>query len=144
MGGPARRPRPRPAPFTKVPGARGQEGPSSSPWRVVRLELVSLLKYKNPVAYVSKYLPQMNELQDASTRPLDEFELASLERLKPSADVVVDEQPDRIRMLGSLRASQSCMGCHSVKRGDLLGALTYEIVPARPARRKAQLSSPNS
>ena len=114
-------------------------------WKIIRLELVSLLKHDTPVAYVSKNLPQMDELRDASTRPLDPFEQRSLASLRSDEDVMIDETPDRIQMLGSLRASKSCLECHSVRRGDLLGALTYELVPANPTRKKAvQISPPSS
>jgi hypothetical protein len=109
------------------------------------LELVSLLKHRNPVAYISKHLPQMDELRDAPTRALEAFERQSLEQLKSEEDVVIDETADRIRMVGSLRAAKNCLDCHSVQRGELLGALTYELVPAKKTRKKAaSASSPSS
>jgi len=43
-----------------------------------------------------------------------------------------DDAPNRIRMVGSLRAGKDCMECHSVRRGELLGAFSYELVPVRP------------
>ncbi len=45
---------------------------------------------------------------------------------------MIADSPDQIRMVGSLRASQNCLDCHSVRRGELLGALTYELIPVRP------------
>ena len=43
-------------------------------WAVVRLELVSLLKHKGPVAYVSGVLPNMEDADRAETRPLNPSE----------------------------------------------------------------------
>jgi hypothetical protein len=50
--------------------------------------------------------------------------------LQSDEDVVIDESVDHIRMVGSLRAAKSCLACHSVHRGDLLGAFTYELTVA--------------
>lgn len=44
---------------------------------------------------------------------------------------MIEESPDRLRMLGSLRTTKQCIECHSVRRGELLGALTYELVPEK-------------
>jgi hypothetical protein len=131
--------------FTKIPELSIARDQSPAAWKVVRLELVSLLKHRNPVAYISKHLPQMDELRDAPTRALEAFERQSLEQLKSEEDVVIDETADRIRMVGSLRAAKNCLDCHSVQRGELLGALTYELVPAKKTRKKAaSASSPSS
>ena len=100
-------------------------------FQLVRLELVSLLKHETPVAYVSKHLPQMDELRDAPTRPLDDFERHALDRLRSDEDLVIDDAPNRIRMVGSLRAGKDCMECHSVRRGELLGAFSYELIGGR-------------
>jgi hypothetical protein len=119
--------------FLAVPQVPDKE-PATSPWQVVRLELVSLLKHETPVAYVSEYLPQMDKLKDAATRPLSGFERTALDRLRTAEDLVIDESPNRIRMLGSLRAGKNCLECHSVQRGELLGAFSYELVPEQPIR----------
>jgi hypothetical protein len=130
--------------FSRMPefDAYRQKNPA---WQIARLELVSLLKHEVPLAYVSKNLPQMDELRDAPIRPLEEFERTALDRLKSDEDVVIDESPDRMRMIGSLRAAKDCLKCHSVQRGELLGALTYELVPVRPRRKMARpLITPSS
>jgi len=58
---------------------------------------------------------------------------------------MIDDSADRIRMVGSLRAAKNCLDCHSVQRGELLGAQTYEIVPVRPThKREPQVSPPSS
>ncbi len=96
-------------------------------WSITRLELVSLLKHNEPRVYVSKELPRLAELKDVPTRPLDEFENASLKELWHDEDIIIVEEPQRIRMLGSLRAQQTCLDCHSVELGQLLGAFSYEL-----------------
>jgi hypothetical protein len=78
--------------------------------------------------YVSKHLPQMNELRDAPTRPLVEFEATALTQLQAGEDLVTRATPNRIEMLGSLRAMQQCLDCHQVQRGELLGAFSYELI----------------
>jgi hypothetical protein len=125
--------------FTTMPQLSEQRDQPPSSWKIVRLELVSLLKHETPVAYLSKNLPQMDELKTAPIRPLDPFEQRSLAGLRSDKDILIDETPDRIRMVGSLRASKTCLECHSVRRGDLLGALTYELVPSKPVRKNAAL-----
>ena len=112
--------------FTQMPK------PAADPdrrWELARLELIGLLKYDRPKAYVLEFLPRLDELGEAATRDVSEFEAAALERLKTQEDLVIDEAPERIRMVGSLRAGKDCLECHSVRRGELIGALSYEIVP---------------
>jgi hypothetical protein len=114
----------------------------SSRWQIIGVELVSLLKHAAPGVYLSKNLPRMDELIDAPTRPLDSFETQSLEKLRAGEEIVVERQRDELRMLGSLRAARQCTECHSVSRGDLLGAFTYRLrregaarpQPAQPAK----------
>src|SRR5262249_61836230 len=98
-------------------------------WAVERLELVGLLKYEEPVVYLSDYLPRMDELRDAPTRPLDAFEQEALAALRGGQDLMVQDGPDRMRMLGSLRAAKQCLRCHRVEHGELLGAFSYRLVP---------------
>jgi hypothetical protein len=117
--------------FMKMPDLGSRDEPKAK-WEIVRLELISLLKHKVPVAYQSKYLPKMDELREAPTRPLNQFEQQALPRLRSDEDLAVEETRDRIRMVGSLRAGKDCLSCHSVRRGELLGAFSYELVPMTP------------
>jgi hypothetical protein len=118
--------------FLSAPRLSEKE-PAKVAWQVARLELVSLLKHETPVAYVSEYLPQMEQLKHAPTRALSGFERGAVERLRADEDLVIDEGPQRIRMVGSLRAGKNCLECHSVQRGELLGAFSYELVPEHSA-----------
>ncbi|HVU89715.1 MAG TPA: hypothetical protein VHD36_20465 [Pirellulales bacterium] len=97
-----------------------------------RVELVSLLKFSEPRVYVSDYLPAMDELRDAPTRPLDAFEQQGLAALKNGEDIVSEDKPPTIRALGALRALKQCLQCHTVEEGRLLGAFSYRWGPAKP------------
>lgn len=98
-------------------------------WRITKLELVSLLKHKTPQVYQEESLPNLETMPSAEipTRDLNSFERKALHFIQQGEDVVIDEQPDHIRMLGSLRAVGECLQCHDVPEKTLLGAFTYEL-----------------
>ena len=91
--------------------------PADAVWLLRSLELVSLLKHDSPVVYVSSYLPNMEKLANVETRPLQPFENASLPRLEFDEDLVIAARTNEIRLLGSIRASASCLKCHEVEIG---------------------------
>lgn len=106
--------------------------PATERWQISRLELVSLLKHESSAVYVSADLPAMDELADVPTRALDEFEEGALPRLYTEEDVVIDSELNEIRMLGALRANSTCLECHQVRRGELLGAFSYVLHRVEP------------
>jgi hypothetical protein len=114
--------------FATLPHSFSQ-GNSNGYWQVVRMELVSLLRHDEPRVYVAHVLPQMDELADVPHRPLNTFEQSALPELTTNEDIIVDLRPDRIQMLGAIRAGKKCLDCHTGQRGDLLGAFSYEIAP---------------
>ena len=71
-------------------------------WQVTRLELVSLMRHAEPRVYVAASLPEMDKLADVPNRPLNTFEQNALTQLIAQEDVVANQQPDRIEMLGAL------------------------------------------
>lgn len=111
--------------FTEVPRPRGN-------WSVATVELVGLLLQPEPVAYVSENLPRMEELRQAPTRKLDEFEKAGLNSLEHGEDLFTAETPSGMRMLGSIRATKQCLQCHDGERGRLLGAFSYWLREGKP------------
>ncbi len=113
------------------PGLTGADDDKQS-WQIARLELVSLLKFPQPAVYLSDELPNMERLANVPTRPLNEFEREALAKLRTEEDLVVRYSANTIRMLGSLRAGKTCLECHSVQRGELLGAFTYELRRTEP------------
>ena len=110
-------------------------------WQLSKLELVSLLKSPVPRVYLSRNLPNMKELANARTRELNAFETASLAKLQSGERLMIETDPTEIRMLGSVRAASQCVGCHSVKRGTLLGAFSYILrrIPATKETVQASL-----
>jgi hypothetical protein len=96
-------------------------------WRTRRLELVGLLKYDEPVVYLSQNFPRMDELRTAPTRPLDPFENEALAGLRLGEDLIAQQTTTHLRMLGAIRAVRQCQRCHGVERGELLGAFSYQM-----------------
>jgi|GEM_PF-897696 len=122
--------------FRKPPGIRRAPGTQAT-WLIDRLELVSLLKHSEPAVYISKHLPRMDELSEATTRPLSDFESQALPKLRAGEELVIDTQPGEIRMLGAVRAITRCLDCHRAREGDLLGAFTYRLLSTPPPAAKA-------
>ena len=113
-------------------------------WRVANLQLVSLLKFDRPHVYVSEFMPAMTELPDLEMRDLTSFEDKALKRLYAGEDIVSESTDHKIKMFGSLRASNDCRECHSsVDRGELLGAFSYELVRAATPS-DSPISSPSN
>lgn len=112
--------------FHQHPLQRSEKRPK---WSIDRLELVSLLRFSAPRVYVLDHLPRMDQLSSDTTptRPLNKFENSALKRLRTVQDLVVAEHGRQIEMLGSLRASATCLECHNVQRGELLGAFSYQL-----------------
>ena len=126
--------------FERIPKPELESG--TNQWDISRLDLISILKHDDPKAYVSEHLPRMDELLDAPVRDLNDFEATALARLRSQEDLVIDDRRDRIRMVGSLRAGNDCLQCHQASRGELLGALSYELAPVLERDNKAGHSLP--
>jgi hypothetical protein len=108
-------------------GYSSSEGERLAPWRLERLELVSLLKFKEPRVYRSENLPQMDELRDAPTRPLDEFESTALPKVRTGKQIVAEARGPNLRALGPLPYRNECGNCHHPPRDELLGAFSYRF-----------------
>ena len=95
------------------------------------LQLISLLRFESPRAYVLDHLPRMDQLvaEDVPTRELTKFEHASIDQLRAAHKLVRSQSTpdDGLEMVGAIRAYESCLGCHNVCRGDMLGAFTYQF-----------------
>jgi hypothetical protein len=97
------------------------------PWTLARVELVSLLMSSEPRVYLSDHLPRMDELREAPTREPRDFEAAAVANLRRGDDLVTHQDGSQLFVVGSLRAGKQCLDCHQGRRGDLLGAFTYEF-----------------
>jgi len=108
----------------------GQNFLASSSLKMSKLHLVSMLRFEKPRAYALEHLPRMDQLsgKDVATRELTPFENESIEHLMQSTKLVrFRENADGLEMVGAIRAYQSCLECHNVSRGDMLGAFTYQF-----------------
>lgn len=101
----------------------------SQTYAIRRLELIGLLTSDEPRVYVMDHLPRMDKIAESEvpTRPLNEFEASALKKLIDGEDLVIDEQPNQIKMVGALRSFESCASCHDSRTGDLMGAFSYEL-----------------
>jgi prepilin-type processing-associated H-X9-DG protein len=93
------------------------------------IQLVSLNRYEQPLAYVEDGLPSMQAIQERSlqTRALDEFELSAVAKLRAGEQLVISRQLKEMKMVGAIRATQQCVDCHDASQGKLLGAFTYHL-----------------
>ena len=109
--------------FSRTPNAGG--------WQIRTVELVGLMKHEQPVVYISKNLPRMDELVKAPTRPLDALEAHGLAKLVAGEDYYATNTPDGLRMVGAIRSVEQCQKCHGGGQGDLLGAFSYRLAATK-------------
>jgi hypothetical protein len=96
-----------------------------------RLELVSFRDRDTPVAFVNKHgNPARKTYKQADTRSLSEFERQALAKLRSGRQFIYNGDSERPQFVGALRAKASCLACHDVKQGELLGGFAYELNPA--------------
>jgi alkanesulfonate monooxygenase SsuD/methylene tetrahydromethanopterin reductase-like flavin-dependent oxidoreductase (luciferase family) len=69
----------------------------------------------------------MDELRDAPTRPLDDFEREHLPKLQAGEPLAASQGPRRIRVLGAIRAHDACRACHAANADALIGAFSYDL-----------------
>ena len=103
-------------------------------YKIESIELVGLMQRETPVVYV----PWNHGFKLAETtfndRSLTAFETESLASLRAGKDMTStdDNRDGTLACVGALRAKSTCLQCHrSKKPGDLLGAFTYSLRPAR-------------
>jgi hypothetical protein len=116
--------------ISRVPNSQASD--HLAEWQVSRLQLVGLVKFKEPRVYESQNFPRMDLLSDHSTRPLDQFERHALKQLRGGEEVVTEHELNRVRIVGAVRAAAQCRECHSVRRGELLGAFSYRLDRKQP------------
>jgi hypothetical protein len=98
-------------------------------WHIKSYYLVGIFKSPQPRVYLDNKPPKMlAQPESVQCRPLDAFEQNGLSELRAGRDLVVDRSdPARLRVLGSLRATGTCVNCHQEPAGSLLGAFTYDL-----------------
>ena len=118
-----------------LPDAEGAPPSDNHNWRVENLFLVGLIMHEASVVYDAPFVEIWRRdwhKKSSITRPLDDFEEKSLASLRKGAEIKIEYSPEEIRLFGAIRAGQSCLNCHTVKKGALLGAFTCEIRPVQP------------
>ena len=75
--------------------------------------------------------PRKDQLLEVPIRALDDFERDNLRLMWRGEDLAVEMKGERMRVLGSIRATKQCLSCHDAHRGDLLGAFSYHFDVAR-------------
>ena len=115
------------------------------------MQLIGIAKHHSPVAFVLEdsraisphrpsgkdaEIPPMGNMKDYKTRPLTDDEKRAIATLKANGtqEVVVTGQglslsPAPVGVVGAIRATRSCLDCHDVKEGELLGAFSYTLEP---------------
>lgn len=115
--------------------------------RVNNVQLIGLMK-DVPRVYASSFMnPTRSMLATSAQRSLTSFETEAIAQLKTGTDYVLSgdgQQPDTPpgTLVAALRAGESCMSCHDVEHGQLLGAFAYRL-DASPQDRNIDLSGPH-
>jgi hypothetical protein len=95
-------------------------------WKVRKLQLVGLVKHKDPVVYQTEKMPDMKEAKEVPTRELDAFEKSALDALRGGDNLKADKHGKDLRVLAPIYAGARCVICHE-KKGELLGAFSYQL-----------------
>jgi hypothetical protein len=127
--------------FAKAVGAAAFIPPPAGnrTWVVKEVQLVGLVKHKDPVVYLSGEAEEaMKEgKKEEKTRRPDEFEAKSLEVIRGGGELVqVEKKGGTLRSMSGIYAGKQCAGCHE-RTGEMLGAFTYRLsleeAPAKAA-----------
>lgn len=99
-----------------------------------KMQLIGLSQ-GSPVAYIPSWLNvQRSLLEKYETRDLTDFEMDSVERFALGESLTWQFRDNRseVTLVGALRAEQSCVECHQVGEGELLGAFVYTLRKTEP------------
>lgn len=106
---------------------KNQRGQQMGSPGVDRVELVGLLTSDEPSVYVLDEVATPSVAKIARRRPLDQFEQLALEAVRRGEELVATKEAPT-RMFGAIRASESCLECHTgAHHNDLLGAFSYYL-----------------
>lgn len=104
-------------------------------WRVSSIELIGLWHRESPVVFEQRPSTGFAILKTelAPTRNVNREESAAIPKLQGDVQLVgaFDEEASKIRLVGAIRAKQSCIACHDTTEGSLLGAFSYSIEPRK-------------
>jgi hypothetical protein len=102
-------------------------------WRISSIELIGLWHRESPVVFEQRPTTGFGNINSerVPTRTIHPAEAAAVARLEGDVQLVAtfEEDTSSIRLVGAIRAKQSCAKCHDTTEGALLGAFTYVIEP---------------
>ncbi|CAN5578051.1 hypothetical protein BH11PLA2_BH11PLA2_49370 [soil metagenome] len=112
-------------------------------WNLTERQLISTEKETGPAAYILEQdrlnMHQRMAAKNAPTgdttptRPLTEFEKTAHGQLRDGQQLVVKTTAHDMKLFGAIRAGNTCLSCHKVQEGALLGAFTYTLTPQTEA-----------
>ena len=109
------------------------EGASYKPWAI---NLIGLTAENGKRYFNDARPPKKKEIPTAEHRELSEIELAAAEAIQSRdtpytklAALKKYEHLNAVRVVAPIRALQGCLGCHTGKVGDVLGAFDYHLLP---------------
>lgn len=98
-------------------------------YSVEGLNLIGL-KSNAPVIYESNWREVLRtKLETYPTRGLTAFEQSSLDEFYSGETLTWEfgEHRNTVKLVAALRATESCLECHQVSEGELLGAFVYHL-----------------
>ena len=115
-------------------------------YRTAKIRLIGLTPEKGDRYFDSSYPPKKETLLKAEHRPLTSEESEAVTQLregKPWTKFLVKPPPKNeydatLRVIAPVFAQKSCLECHDVKEGALLGAFDYWLEPLPQRLQKTQ------
>jgi hypothetical protein len=104
-------------------------------YSVGRVQLISLNGGDEPFEYFMPFDASKDKLKHAKHRALDQFEADALKELLEGKEVVLAGNGTDRSLIGAVRATSSCVKCHEVKEGTLLGAFRYPLIEVTPRQK---------
>jgi len=103
---------------------------------VLNIELVGIARHNPPKVFSTTsifHVPnKKHPLRRGTGRSMTAWERQAVRDLDAGQRLVIRKEGEDMRVMGPIHAGDECLGCHKDKRaGDMLGALVYELVPAR-------------
>ena len=104
-------------------------------WHISSIELIGLWQRESPAVFEQRPSTGFGNLNSerVPTRNVNLEEARAVLKLQSDAQLVAtfDAETSNIRLIGAIRAKQSCVECHDTKEGSVLGAFTYLIEPRK-------------
>jgi len=107
------------------------------------IRLIGLTAEEGDRYFMESDAPKKTRIGEAKWRPLSDWETEAVEKLKSGASFVsqpVSDPETDVRVIAPMCAKESCLECHDVKAGELIGALDYWLRIWPPLKRQKMKS----